>query len=108
MKNLGQMLKQAQAMQSRMGEMQAELERMEIAGVAGGDLVKVVLSGKCDLKSIKIDASLMVTSELEVLEDLIVAAHRDARAKLEAQMSEAMSKITGGIELPAGMKFPFG
>ncbi len=108
MKNLGQMLKQAQEMQTRMAEMQAELERIEIAGAAGGDMVTVVLTGKGELKRVAIDPSLVKDGEREMLEDLIVAAHRDARAKLETQMAEAMSKVTGGLQLPPGFKLPFG
>ena len=107
MKNLGQMMKQAQAMQQRMAELQAELERVEMTGQAGGGMVKVTLSGKGDMRSVKIDPSLLVPTEVEVLEDLIRAANRDAKEKVEAHMSAEMSKLTGGLPLPPGMKLPF-
>ena len=107
MKNLGQMMKQAQAMQQRMAELQAELERIEMTGQAGGGMVKVTLSGKGDMRSIKIDPSLLVPAEVEVLEDLIRAANRDAKEKVEAHMSAEMGKLTGGLPIPPGMKLPF-
>jgi DNA-binding YbaB/EbfC family protein len=107
MKNLGQMMKQAQAMQERMAEMQAGLERVEITGQSGGGMVQVTLSGKGDLKKLKIDPTLMDPAEAEVVEDLIVAAHADAKAKVEAHTAEEMAKLTGGLNLPAGLKLPF-
>ncbi len=107
MKNLGQMMKQAQAMQERMAEMQAGLERVEITGQSGGGMVQATLSGKGDLKRLKIDPSLMDPAEAEVVEDLIVAAHADAKAKVEAHTAEEMAKLTGGLNLPAGLKLPF-
>ena len=107
MKNLGQMMKQAQAMQERMAEMQAGLERVEITGQSGGGMVLATLSGKGDLKRVKIDPSLMDPAEAEVVEDLIVAAHADAKAKVEAHTAEEMAKLTGGLNLPAGLKLPF-
>jgi DNA-binding YbaB/EbfC family protein len=107
MKNIGQMLKQAQELQTKMAEMQARLEEAEIAGVAGGGMVSCVLNGKGELKSVKIDPSLAKPEELEILEDLIVAAHGDAKRKLEAHVQEEMSKVTGGLQLPPGMKLPF-
>jgi len=107
MKNLGQMMKQAQAMQERMAEMQAGLERVEITGQSGGGMVQVTLTGKGDLKKLKIDPSLLDPVEAEVVEDLIVAAHADAKAKVEAHTAEEMAKLTGGLNLPAGLKLPF-
>lgn len=107
MKNLGQMMKQAQAMQARMAEMQAELERIEMTGQAGGGMVKVTLNGKGDMRSIKIDPKLLDPAEVEVLEDLIRAAAKDAKDKVEAHMASEMSKLTGGLPLPPGMKLPF-
>lgn len=107
MKNLGQMMKQAQAMQERMAEMQAGLERVEITGQSGAGMVQVTLTGKGDLKKLKIDPTLMDPAEAEVVEDLIVAAHADAKAKVEAHTAEEMAKLTGGLNLPAGMKLPF-
>jgi DNA-binding YbaB/EbfC family protein len=111
MKNLSQMLKQAQQMQSRMQEMQARLETVEVEGASGGGMVKVMLSGKGELKRVAIDPSLMTADEREVLEDLLVAAHADAKAKVEAQMAEEMQKATAGLNIPGGLpggfKLPF-
>jgi DNA-binding YbaB/EbfC family protein len=107
MKNLGNMLKQAQQMQTRMQEMQAKLEATEVEGASGGGMVKVRLTGKSELKRVIIDPSLMNADEREVLEDLLVAAHADAKQKVEATMAEEMQKATAGISLPPGMKLPF-
>jgi hypothetical protein len=107
MKNLGNMLKQAQQMQTRMQEMQARLEATEVEGASGGGMVKVRLTGKSELKRVTIDPSLMNADEREVLEDLLVAAHADAKQKVEATMAEEMQKATAGINLPPGMKLPF-
>lgn len=107
MKNLGNMLKQAQQMQTRMAEMQAKLESTEVEGQAGAGMVKIRLTGKGDLRRISIDPSLMVADEREVLEDLIVAAHADAKQKVEATMAEEMQKATAGMSLPPGLKLPF-
>ncbi|WP_203071733.1 YbaB/EbfC family nucleoid-associated protein [Falsiroseomonas ponticola] len=108
MKNLGNMLKQAQQMQTRMQEMQAKLEAAEMEGASGGGMVKVRLSGKGDLRKLTIDPSLM--DDREVLEDLIVAAHADAKQKVEAMMAEEMQKATAGMNIPGGLgglKLPF-
>jgi DNA-binding YbaB/EbfC family protein len=94
MKNLGNMLKQAQQMQSRMQEMQAKLDAMEVEGASGAGMVRCTLSGKGDLRRLSIDPSLM--DDREVLEDLIVAAHADAKQKVEAAMAEEMQKATPG------------
>jgi DNA-binding YbaB/EbfC family protein len=107
MKNLGQMMKQAQAMQERMAEMQAGLERVEISGQSGGGMVTATLTGKGELKKLKVDPSLIDPAEAEVLEDLIVAAHADAKAKVEAHIAAEMAKLTGGLNLPPGLKLPF-
>lgn len=107
MKNLGNMLKQAQQMQAKMQEMQAELELREVQGAAGGGMVTVTLNGKSELKAIKIDPSLMKEDEREVLEDLIKAAHADAKGRVEREMAEQMQKLTAGLPLPPGMKLPF-
>jgi DNA-binding YbaB/EbfC family protein len=107
MKNLGNMLKQAQQMQAKMQEMQAELEAREVQGAAGGGMVQVTLNGKSELKSIRIDPALMKEDEREVLEDLIKAAHADAKARVEREMAEQMQKLTAGMPLPPGMKLPF-
>ncbi len=107
MKNLGNMLKQAQQMQAKMQEMQAELEAREVQGAAGGGMVQVTLNGKSELKSIKIDPALMKEDEREVLEDLIKAAHADAKQRVERELAEQMQKLTAGMPLPPGMKLPF-
>jgi hypothetical protein len=101
------MMKQAQQMQARMQEVQAELETAEMTGVSGGGLISVTLNGKGDLKKLKIDPSAMVPDEAEVLEDLIVAAFNDARAKVNAHAEAEMGKLTGGLNLPGGFKLPF-
>ena len=107
MKNLAGLMKQASQMQSKMAEMQAKLEAMEVEGMSGAGMVTVILSGKSDLKRLKIDPKLADPTELEMLEDLIIAAHTDAKRKLEAIMAEEMEKATGGMQLPGGMKLPF-
>lgn len=107
MKNLGNMLKQAQQMQAKMAEMQAKMAEMEVAGQSGGGMVKVTLNGKGELRKLKIDPAIVDRDEVEVLEDLIVAAFNDARGKVEAAMAEEMAKVTGGLQLPPGMKMPF-
>jgi DNA-binding YbaB/EbfC family protein len=107
MKNLAGMMKQAQQMQTRMQEMQTKLESLEITGEAGAGLVKVTLNGKSDLRSVRIDPKLLDPNDVEVLQDLIAAAHRDAKAKIEVVSAEEMQKVTGGMQLPAGMKLPF-
>jgi len=107
MKNLGNLMKQASQMQARMQEMQARLEAMEIEGGSGAGLVTVVLSGKGELRRLKIDPKLIDPAEVEMLEDLIVAAHADARRKIESTMADEMQKVTGGMSLPPGLKLPF-
>ncbi len=107
MKNLANMMKSAQQMQTRMAEMQARLEATLVEGQAGAGMVKISLTGKGELKRIAIDPSLMVADDREVLEDLIVAAHADAKQKVEAMMAEEMQKATAGMSLPPGMKLPF-
>jgi nucleoid-associated protein EbfC len=107
MKNIGQMLRQAQEMQSRMGEMQDRLAEAEVSGAAGAGLVQVTVSGKGDVKRIKIDKSLMLPAEVEVLEDLLMAAFNDAKTHLDTYVAEEMQKLTGGLKLPPGMKLPF-
>ncbi|WP_032112683.1 YbaB/EbfC family nucleoid-associated protein [Candidatus Paracaedibacter symbiosus] len=106
MKNIGQLMKQAQAMQERMAEMQQKLEQVEISGSSGAGLVQITINGKGEMRSLKIDPSLVDPQETEVLEDLIVAAFNDAKAKLEAHTAEEMGKVTGGMNIP-GFKMPF-
>lgn len=107
MKNLGQLMKQAQEMQTKMAEMQQRLVDVEISGSAAAGMVTVVLNGKGEMRQVKIDPSLIVPDEAEVLEDLIVAAQNDARAKVDAYMQEETSKMMGGVDLPPGFKMPF-
>ncbi|NBC96631.1 MAG: YbaB/EbfC family nucleoid-associated protein [Deinococcus-Thermus bacterium] len=107
MKNIGNMLKQAQQMQTKMAEVQERLAAMEVEGTAGAGLVTVTMSGKNDIKKVKIDPSLIDPNEAEVLEDLIVAAASDAKTKVDETMQEEMSKLTGGMQMPPGMKLPF-
>ncbi len=107
MKNLSQMMKQAQEMQAKMQEMQARLDEAEITGSSGGGLVTVTLTGKGTLKKLHIDPSLVDPEDVAILEDLITAAFNDAKAKVEAFVAEKMSEITGGLQLPPGMKLPF-
>ena len=107
MKNLGQMMKQAQQMQAKMAELQETLAEAETTGTAGGGMVQVTMNGKGELRAVKIDPGLLTPDDVEVLEDLIVAAANDAKAKVETQVAEEMQKLTGGIALPPGMKLPF-
>ncbi len=96
------LMKQAAQMQAKMQEMQAELDQIEVEGTAGGGMVTVKLSAKGELKGIKIDDSLLKPSEKEILEDLLVAAHADARRKAETVMQDKMKSLTGGLSLPPG------
>ena len=107
MKNLGSLMKQAQQMQTRMTELQEKLANSEYQGAAAGGMVVVTLSGKGELKGIKIDPSLINPDEAEILEDLIFAAHNDAKAKADAASAEEMKAVTGGLKLPPGMSLPF-
>jgi DNA-binding YbaB/EbfC family protein len=107
MKNLNDMMKQVQQLQTRMQEVQARLENLSIEGKAGGDLVKVTLNGKGIMIGIVIDSSLLKPEEKEIVEDLVIAAYADARAKMEAAVAEEMKQVTGGIPLPPGFQLPF-
>jgi nucleoid-associated protein EbfC len=104
MKNFAGMMKQAQELQGRMAELQAEMERARVEGQSGGGLVVLTLNGKGELVGVKIDASLLKPDEVEILEDLIVAAHTDAKAKVERLLQEKMQSLTGGLPLPPGLK----
>jgi DNA-binding YbaB/EbfC family protein len=97
------LMKQAAQLQSKMQALQAELEQIEVEGTAGGGLVVVKLSAKGELKGVRIDDSLLKPSEKEILEDLLVAAHADARRKAEAVLQEKMKAVTGGLPLPPGL-----
>ncbi len=107
MKNINQMLKQAQQLQNQMADIQKRMEETEISGSSGGGFVQTVVNGKGDLKSLKIDPSLMNPEEVEILEDLIIAAYNDAKSKAELQTQQEMSQLTGGLNLPGGFKLPF-
>ena len=107
MKNLAGLMKQASQMQAKMQEMQAKIEAMEIEGSAGAGMVSVTLSGKGALKRLKIDPKLADPAEMEMLEDLIVAAHAEAKRHLEERTAAEMQAVTGGLNLPPGMKLPF-
>lgn len=107
MKNLAGLMKQASQMQSKMQEMQDKLESLEMTGEAGAGLVRVTLNGKSEMRKVKIDPKMVDPADVEMLEDLILAAHRDAKSKVEAAAAEEMQKVTGGLQLPPGMKLPF-
>jgi nucleoid-associated protein EbfC len=107
MKNLTDMMKQVQAMQGRMADMQAKLEQATVTGQSGGGMVKVTLTGKGVLTAIAIDPTILKPEDREIVEDLVVAAHADAKAKVEAMTAEEMKAVTGGLPLPPGMKLPF-
>ncbi|MGA7432775.1 MAG: YbaB/EbfC family nucleoid-associated protein [Xanthobacteraceae bacterium] len=98
------LMKQATELKSKMEAMQAELDRMEVEGTAGGGLVTLKISGKSDLRGIHVDDSLLKPDQKEILEDLIVAAHAEARRKLETMLAEKMQAMTGGLPLPPGLK----
>jgi DNA-binding YbaB/EbfC family protein len=98
------LMQQAAALKSKMEAIQAELDNAEVEGTSGGGLVSVKLSGKGEMKGMRIDDSLLKPSEKEVVEDLIVAAHADARRKVEALLQEKMQAVAGGLPLPPGMK----
>ena len=107
MKDIMGLMKQAQAMQARVEEIQAELETLEVEGVSGGGLVRVTLTAKGAMRGLSIDESLLVADEKEILEDLIVAAHADAKGKGERAVEDKMKAVTAGLPLPPGMKLPF-
>ena len=106
MLNIQGIMKQAQAMQKKMEDMQNQLAQQEVEGLSGGGMVKVTLNGKFEMKKLEIDKSLVVAEEADILEDLIVAAHNDAKNKVEAMMNDSMKNVTGGMNR-AGLKLPF-
>ena len=101
------MMKQARELQDKMEQLQQEVAALEVEGSAGGGLVTVVMTGKSEMKRVRIDPSLLKPEEAEIVEDLIVAAVNDARAKAEAKLADSMRELTGGLQLPPGMKLPF-
>jgi hypothetical protein len=105
--NIGNMMRQVQDMQAKMADMQNRLGDVEITGQSGGGMVVVTMNGKAELRKIVIDPKLMVVEDKEMLEDLIVAAVSDAKAKAEKQISEETEKMMGGLKLPPGVKLPF-
>jgi len=107
MKDILNIMKQAKEMQAKMAEMQEGLADVEASGSAGAGMVSVVLSGKGDLKSVTIDPSLLKDGEGEMIEDLLIAAHGDAKAKVEEVMAEKTRELTAGLPIPPGMKLPF-
>ena len=107
MSNLGQMLKQAQELQSKMQEMQEKMAAMEVTGSSGGGMCTVTLTGRVEAKSVKIDPALVTPDDAAVLEDLILTAINDAKGKVEERMREKMSELTGGMPLPPGFQLPF-
>lgn len=107
MRDILGMMSKAKELQSKMQDMQAEVANIEVEGSSGAGLVKVVMTAKGDLRKLSIDPSLLKPEDVEILEDLISAAHADARAKAERTMAEKMQEMTSGLGLPAGLKLPF-
>ena len=107
MKNIGQLMKQAQQMQTRMAEMQAKLAEVEMTGQAGAGMVTALMNGKGELKKVKLDKTIVDPDDIEMLEDLIIAAVADAKAKIETHIAGETQKLMGGLPLPPGMKLPF-
>ena len=107
MKDIMGMMKKAQELQAKMGQMQDELAQAEVIGASGGGMVSVTLNGKGDMKALHIDPGLLADGDATMIEDLVLAAHTDARQKAEAMAAEKMADMTAGLPLPPGMKFPF-
>ena len=107
MKNLGQMMKQAQEMQTRMQQMQDALAEVEVTGQSGAGMVNVTLNGKGEMKRLKLDKSVVDPEDVEVIEDLIMAALNDAKLKVEQHVADETQKLMGGMKLPPGIKLPF-
>lgn len=105
-KDLGDIMKQAQQMQEKMADLQSDLSNSEVIGESGAGLVKVTMTGRHDVKSVAIDASLM-SEEKEMLEDLLAAAVNDAVRKVEEANKDLVSQLTGGMQMPPGFKMPF-
>jgi len=107
MKDLMGLMGKAREMQAKFQAMQEEIASIEVSGQSAGGLVQVVLTGKFEMKSLKIDPSLFKEDEVEILEDLILAAHNDAKAKVEQTMQQKTQELTAGLPIPPGMKLPF-
>lgn len=107
MKNLAGMMKQAQEMQTKMAEMQENLQNVEVTGTSAAGMCQVTLNGKGEAVKLKIDPSLVTPDDATVLEDLILAAFNDAKNKVDLEMREKMAELTGGLQLPPGMQLPF-
>ena len=100
------LITQAKKMQEKMQQTQEALKKMEVEGISGGNAIRVIMTGDGELKKISLDENLLKESK-EIIEDLIVAAHNDAKSKLKKKTSEEISKVTGGVSLPPGFKLPF-
>lgn len=107
MNNMSNLMKQAKAMQDKMQELQKKVENSEVTGESGGGLVKITINGKHIAKKVEIDPSLLKESEVDILEDLIVAAVNDATNKVSENMNSELGSLSGGLNLPPGMKLPF-
>ncbi|AFR25951.1 MULTISPECIES: YbaB/EbfC family nucleoid-associated protein [Bartonella] len=107
MRDMMSMMKKAKEIQEKMQQIQEEMTNLQMIGTAGGGLINVTLNGKNTITAIKIDPSLLKPEESEILEDLIMAAHNDAKTKIEIAMEEKTKSMTAGLPLPSGFKFPF-
>jgi DNA-binding YbaB/EbfC family protein len=107
MKDILGLMGKVKEMQARMQEMQEGLSALEVSGQSGGGLVKVTLNGKGDMRAVSIDPSLVKQEDAEMIEDLIVAAHNDAKVKVETMVAERTRELTAGLPIPPGMKLPF-
>ena len=106
MPDFSDLISQAKKMQEKMKETQEALKKIEVEGISGGNAVKVIMNGEGEVKKLSLGDELLKENK-EIIEDLIVAAHNDAKSKLKKKTSEEISKVTGGIELPPGFKLPF-
>lgn len=104
MKDLMKMMKQAQELQGRMQQMQEELAALEVSGQSGAGMVTITLNGKGEMRAVKIDPSLLKPDDVEMVEDLVLAAFQDAKGKVEGEMQKRMQEVTGGLPLPPGLK----
>lgn len=104
MKDLMGMMKKAQELQGRMQRMQEELAALEVSGQSGAGLVQITLNGKGEMRSVKIDPSLLKPDDAEIVEDLVLAAFQDAKGKVEGEMQKRMQEVAGGLPLPPGLK----